>query len=190
MKKKAAVYPSKTSLNLCVREESQFSPKKLIPALLIILVLAALFGKFAVADRFAALYEVQAQAAALSNQKASLAAATADYNAVLEEYERYSTDWMNSDEMLAVERTHMLDLVESEFMSRCQVRNIVISGNILSVQLGGVSLDDVSGFVQTLYERSDIVNVAVYTASAEDGEGSLVSMVVTMSKEFEGGEQG
>ena len=60
MKKKQAAYPSKVTMNLAMKEKSQFSPVKLIPLLLILVVLATLFGKFAVADRLSAVRRAEA----------------------------------------------------------------------------------------------------------------------------------
>ena len=59
--KKQAAYPSKVTLNLAMREKSQFAPAKLVPLLLILIVLAGLFGKFAVADRLAKVDRAQAE---------------------------------------------------------------------------------------------------------------------------------
>ena len=42
MKKKQVTYPSKTTLNLAMKEKSQFAPGKLIPLLLVLAVLAGL----------------------------------------------------------------------------------------------------------------------------------------------------
>ena len=67
--KKQAAYPSKVTLNLAMREKSQFAPTKLIPLLLVLIVLAGLFGKFAVADRLAKVDRAQAELNALQQRK-------------------------------------------------------------------------------------------------------------------------
>ena len=62
-----------------MREKSQFAPTKLIPLLLVLIVLAGLFGKFAVADRLAKVDRAQAELNALQQRKTELEAVTAGY---------------------------------------------------------------------------------------------------------------
>ena len=178
-------------MNLAMKEKSQFAPGKLIPLLLVLAVLAGLFGKFAVADRLAKVDRAQAELSALQQQKSSLEAATADFEELSEKYARYSTGWMTEDEQAAVTRAEMLSLIEIELMPGSRVQRMSASGNILSVELSGVTLEDTSRFVQSLYQRPDVTNVAVYTASTKDEPGTqaTVSMVITMTRISKGGNQ-
>lgn len=178
-------------MNLAMKEKSQFSPVKLIPLLLILVVLATLFGKFAVADRLAKVDRAQAELSALLQRKADLETATAGYEELSQKYARYSTGWMTEDEQAAVTRTEMLSLVEDELMPGSRVQRVSASNNILSVELSGVTLEDTSRFVQSLYQRQDVTNVAVYTASTKDEPGTqaTVSMVITMTRVSGGGDQ-
>ncbi len=186
LKKKQGTYPSKVTLNLAMKEKSPFSPAKLLPSLLFLTVLAGLFGKFAVADRLAAVDRAEAELSALRRQQDALEQSTAGYDELSRRYAQYSTGWMTEDEQAAVPRTEMLELVESEFMPDCQVRRLSASGSILSVELGGVTLEDTARFVQRLYQRPDVTNAAVYTASNKD---ESVSMIITMNLPGKGGGQ-
>ena len=191
MKKKQTVYPSKVTLNLAMREKSQFSPGKLIPLLLILVVLAALFGKFAVADRLSKMDSAQAELLSLQLRKASLEEAVVGYDELSERYARYSVGWMTEDEQAAVSRMEMISLVEKELMPGSRVRQISAGGNILSVELSGVTLEDTAHFVQSLYQRPDVANVSVYTASTKDEPDAqaAVSLVITMTRSSQGGDQ-
>lgn len=183
--KKKAVYPYKKSLNLCIKEKSPFRPERLVPLLIAVFALAVLFGKFAVADRLIQASKMQTQASILTQRRNTLLAETAGYDELYDEYHRYSTGWMEDNEKLLVRRSEMLDLIESMLMPQSTVREINASGNTLSVTLGGVTLDDTSRFVQALYARDDVENVAVYTASTKDEYTDLaaVSMVITMTQD-------
>ncbi len=187
MKKKKGAYPSKVTLNLAIREKSPFSPVKLAPPLLVLLALAAVFGKFGVADRLAAVERAEAELAAALARREELTESTAGFDGFSERYAQYSTGWMTEDEQAAVPRTEMLELVETELMPESQVRRLSASGNILSVELGGVTLEGTARFVQALYQRPDVTNVVVYTASGKD-EDAAVAMIVTMQLPQEGGE--
>ncbi len=186
MRKKQGAYPSKATLNLAMREKSPFSPEKLLPALAVLLVLAGLFGKFAVADRLAAVSRAGAELSALRQRQAALEQSTAGFDALSRRYAQYATGWMTEDEQAAVPRLEMLELAESELMPGGQVRRLSAGGNVLSVELGGVTLESTARFVQRLYQRPDVTNVAVYTASTKDAS---VSMIITMCLPGEGGER-
>lgn len=190
MKRKNDLYPSKVTLNLAMREKSPFSPLKLIPLLVLLLAAAALFSKFAVADRLAAVQRVQADLNALQQHKAELEESTAGYDELLEEYNRYSISWMTEEESQLVLRGDLLALIEEELMPKSQVRSISISGNVISVELGGITLDDTAHLVQRLYQLPSVSNVAVYTASTktESGDQASVFMVITTTQSEEGGQ--
>ncbi len=191
MKKRQGSYPTKTTLNLAMKEKSSFSPVKLVPLLLALFALAALFGKFAVADRLAAVSRAEAEVAALRQRQTALEQATAGFEDLSRRYAQYSTGWMTEDEQTAVLRTEMLELVETELMPSAQLRRISASGNVLSVELSGVTLEGTARFVQNLYQRPDVTNVQVYTASTKDESGNqaAVSMIITMCIPQEGGER-
>lgn len=187
--KRRAVYPSKTTLNLAMKEKSQFHPKRLVPLLVLLLAAAALFGKFAVADRIAAVYQAQAELSALNAQISDLQRATADFNDVSDQYRRYSVGWMTGEEQAMVDRVELLDLLEEELMSAGGVLGLTGSGNLLAVQLTGVTLDDTSRIVERLYGRDDVENVQVYSATTGEktGDSATVSLIITMTAK--GGER-
>ena len=58
-RRKAQVMPSKTTLNLMMKEKSELALSRWLPWVIVIAILAALFGKFAVADRFARLHDAE-----------------------------------------------------------------------------------------------------------------------------------
>lgn len=190
MKKKAVVYPSKTTLNLCMKEKSPWRPGRVIPTFTALALAVVLFGKFAVADRLSQVSREQQVLAGLTSQVRALEEATADYDAVLEEYGRYSVGWMTDEEKAAVDRVEALDLIEAELMSAASVQQFSVTGNVLSVSLSGLTLEDNSRVVQRLYTWPEVRSVSVYTASTqqqEAGEQAAVSMVVTLAQPGEEG---
>lgn len=180
---KKTAYPSKTTLNLAMKEGNGISPKKAVLPLILLIAAAVLFGKFAVADRLARVDRAEARLAALQREAAELEAAVVDYDQVLEQYGRYSVGWMTDEEQQIIPRTDMLDLVETELMPVSEVRRLSANGNVLSAEVGGITLEDASLIVQKLYQRPDVTNVAVYTASTktEVGDQAAVSLIITMT---------
>ena len=190
MKNKKLHYPSKVTLNLAMREKSPFRPSRLLPPLLLLIIAAALFGKFAVADRLSQVGAAQQALIQLEQRRDELVQATQGYEELLEEYDRYSIHWMSDDEKALVLPSDMLDLMEQELMPYSQVQSASFTGNTLSLQLGGITLEDTSKIVQRLYQLPQVVNVSVYTASSktETARNASVSMVITMTNTQEGGD--
>lgn len=191
MKKKAVVYPSKTTLNLCMKEKSPWRPGRVIPTFTALALAVVLFGKYAVADRLAKVSQEQQVLAGLTAQVQTLEKATVDYDAVQEEYGRYSVGWMTDEEKAAVDRVEMLDLIEAELIPAATVQQFSITDNVLSLSLAGVTLEDTSRIVQRLYTWPQVTGVSVYTASTQQqqaAEEATVSMVVTLARAEEGGE--
>ena len=189
MGKKSVVYPSKTTINLVIKEKSKWRPGRVLPMFLALAAAVVLFGKVAVADRLAGVAEQQRALSALEGQIAALEQATDGYAAVAEEYGRYSVGWMTDEEKTLVDRVDILDLIQGELMASCTVRQFSVSANVLSADLSGISLEDTSRIVQRLYGWPQVSTVSVYSASTqtEEGEEPRVSMVITLALAEEGG---
>lgn len=191
--KKNGQYPQKKTINLVIKEKSQFNPGRLIPLLAAVLLAAAAFGKFAVADRMAEVNRAQAALDAAGARAKELTAAIADYDAVQDEYNRYASGWMTEDETALVDRMATIDLIERELMSVGGVKQFALAGNTLSVDLTGVTLSGTSGIVERLYAYPMVLQVEVYTAATGQisGDGALVSLAITLvsgAPQTEGGE--
>lgn len=180
MAKKSSSYPSKKTLNLCVNEKKSINIALAIPLCLVVIALAALFGKFAVADRISAMNAYRGEIAEYQRRVDSLTDATRDYDEVSQEYARYSVAWMSDAERYLVPRTDMIQLIDDELAQKANIGRVTMSGNKLAVELQDTTLTDTSALVDTLRAREDVDNVAVYTAKSENGKTTAVSIVVTM----------
>ena len=182
-------YPSKTTLNLCVKEKSQFNPARVLPFVAILIIAIAAFAKFGVIDRIQKTNDIESEIFTLKKERDDLKASLSGYDEIASEYNRYSVGWMTSDEKALVRRSDMLDLVEDMLMPDSEVRRISINDNMISVTLTGVDLKKTASFVEKLYARDDVENVAVYNASTkhDDTYQTDVSMIITMKQAEEGG---
>lgn len=181
-------YPSKQYINLAIKEEKEIDPRIAVPAIILILALAALFSKFAVIDRFA---KVSAAESELADYKAQLAVANAqleNYDKVLAEYQKYSVNWMDDIEKSLVKKTDMIDLINKEILKNSETRTLSVSGNTISAQLVGLSLTETSNLVDRLYARDDVQDVQVFSATTEETLENqvIVSLFVTMKQVEEG----
>ena len=192
---KGKAMPAKTTLNLVIRERTGPSPKKWAPLLALILLAAALFGKFAVADRFAAL---TAARKALLDKQSELAALEASYQDFDEVKARYNQYTYKGFDTSLVDRQDILDLLEREVFPHSDTRLVSVNGNVFSTTLTGLTLDEVSSMMARLEADPLIEGVTVFTAGYnETGSAEVpgVEPYATMTLVFknadavEGGDQ-
>lgn len=173
--KKKAV-PEKRTLNLVIREKQSIDPKKWIPGILAVLLLAALFGKFAVADRYAKLEKAENELAAMQQKLDDTRAAYADYDEVQEQYNMYN--YTGYDKTLA-DRLDIIDLLERKVFPACDVTSLAISGKTVSMSLENLDLSQVSSLIADLEAEPLVDRVYVPTAS-HGNEQELGSAAMTM----------
>lgn len=178
-KKKAE--PVKRTLNLMIRERQSPEPSKWIPGVLVVLLLAAVFGKFAVMDRFDRLNEAEADLLSLKNEVESMRQAMTDYNEVRDNYNKYN---FNGYDKTIPDRLDVLELLEREVFPVCQINNLSITGRTLSMSLSGLSLNQVSALITSLKAdplvESVMVSTTGYSADSDDIAGTA-NMTVTLS---------
>lgn len=189
-KNQTASYPTKTSLNLVIREKSLGSPSRILPIAAGILVLLLAFGKFAVWDRLSRVSREQDALDFLLAQVSQLTEQTADYSEVLAAYSQYTTSWMSQEEILLVDQADILSLVETQLMPSASVSRFSVNGNVLSVELSHLTLQGVSELVQKLGELPQVLEVTVYSASSQTQNEpiSSVSLSITLSSGYSGDE--
>ncbi len=103
--------PVKRSINLVLVDENKINPVKAILSILLIIALAAAFGKFLVADRLSAMSTASARVAQLKNTLEETLAQVDGYGEVEANYAHYTYDDMNPTEMGRVDRTKVVELI-------------------------------------------------------------------------------
>lgn len=189
MSKKGAAYPSKTKINLVMREKKAWRLSRVVLAFAALGLAVALFGKVAVADRLAEVMRQKQALAELKEQVSAVQEELAGYDETAQLYGRYWAGWMTDGERAAVDRVDILDLIEQELMAAATVQQVTISGNVLTVELFGVTLEETSHIVKQIETWSQVSTVTVYTASSrlEEEKRAQVSMIVTLHQPVEGG---
>lgn len=105
--------PTKRSINLILIDENKISVWKAIPAILAIVVLAALFSKYLVADRLIAMSQASARVSGLQSNLRQVQEAIEEYGEVEQTYAHYTYAGMTNAELNLVDRTLVLELVDS-----------------------------------------------------------------------------
>lgn len=183
-KKKAVQMPSKKTMNFA-RRQSNFNPKKVIPIILVILIVAAVLVKFGVMDPLDKKTAAYSELSYKQVQLAALNAKLADYEELEQEYGRYSYGWMNETEISLVSRIDALNLVEKQIANKAVVKNMAVNNNVLTLNIKGITLKEASDMVAKL-EMNDLVeSAAVYNATAEAAEEAEIFMSIILTKEAE-----
>ena len=170
--------PTKTTLNLVIKEKKSLQMAKVIPALLIVVVLAAVFGKFAVADRYAKLNAAEAELAAARSELNALRESYADYDEVQAEYNRYT---YNDFDRTIVNRLDVMSLIEREIFPVSGVRSLSISDKTVSMTLTGMTLEQISWLIMRLESDPLTERVTVSTAGYGGGEDDVPTASMTLT---------
>ena len=183
-KKNAVVVPSKKTMNF-VHHQSSIDLKKVLPLVLVILIVAAVFVKFGVLDpldkKTAALNELSVK----QEQLAAVNAKLTGYDELAKEYGRYSYGWMNETEVNLVSRMDVLALIEERIVPAAIIDNIAVNNNVLTLNIHGITLEQASTMVKSLEESELVESASVYNAVAEAAEEAKIFMSIILTKEAE-----
>lgn len=183
---KGKTMPTKTTLNLVIKEKSALAPSRWVPLAVVIILLAVLFGKFCVADRFAKLGAAQRALSAKEAQLAELENSYADFDEVKARYNQYT--YRGFDRTIA-DRQDILDLLEREVFPHSETRSVSVNGNVFSTTLTGLTLDEVSSMMAKLEDNPLVQGVTVFTAGYNEVDPG-VEPYATMTIVFKNAEGG
>ena len=183
-KKAAIVAPSKKTMNF-VHHQSSFNPKKVIPIVLIVLIVAAVFLKFGVLDMLDKKAAAQAELDQKLQQLALVEAKLEGYDELAMEYGRYSYGWMNDTEVNMVSRMDVLNLIERKISPKATIDNFAVNNNVLTLNIHGITLEKASKMVKSLEAAKLVESASVYNAVAEAAEEAKIFMSINLTKEAE-----
>lgn len=170
-------YPVKTTINLAQREVRHQDLGVVIPTAVVLAIAIGAFCKFGVVDRLNAVSHAERQASQAEQILDQLRDKTADYESVLEAYKSYTA--ARSAEG-GVDPMECLRLIETQLIDRSRVQSFSVAPSLITVQLSGVTLNDISGMYQRLTAESSVSNVQVFTAATEADRNTKVTATMTI----------
>ena len=180
--KVSAAAPTKKTMNFS-HHVSSFDLRKMMPAIIVIVIVIGLFAKFGIIDQLSKKTSAFAELSDIQTQQDVLNAKLKDYPELEKQYGRYSYGWMNEDEVSLVDRMEVYKLIESKVMDAAVIENFAVNGNVITMNMRGITLKEASAVVKDL-ESSDMVDSAyVYSAEAENAEQAQMFMTINISKE-------
>ena len=182
--KKTPALPSKKTMNF-VHHESSFNPKKVLPLAIVVILAAGLFAKFGIMDQLDKKTAAYNELAQRQEQLAVVNAKLAGYDELAKQYGRYSYGWMSESEVNTVSRMDVLALVEKKISPASVIENIAVNGNVLSLNIHGITLEQASAMVKSLEESEMVSSATVYSANAENAEDASIFLSIILTKEAE-----
>lgn len=187
--------PAKRSINLAGIGEKKIDLKIALPAILLILLAAALFSKFAVVDRLSAVSRANAEVAQLRGQLEAGYARLSAYDELEDEYAHYTYEGLTKEELNRADRVAVLDLMRRVVLPSARVESWTISSNTLTMTVTGRTLQSLNTVSQKL-EAEELVDFCTVTMAATSdltqvqnlGENTdVTAMIVAYLKNAEEG---
>ena len=169
----------KKQINLALAGQKKKHYFVAIPAIGVIVVVAGVIGKVAVADRLVKMSEAQSAASELQKQVDEITAYIDSFGDLQETYAHYTYQGLNADELSYLNRPEVLQLMKNVIFPKVTVSSWSVSGNQLTLPVTGENLSDINSLVQELEQVPivDYCNVmtAVTDSNSTDENGNPVS---------------
>ena len=169
----------KKQINLALAGQKKKHYFVAIPAIGVIVVVAGVIGKVAVADRLVKMSEAQSAASELQKQVDDITAYIDSFGDLQETYAHYTYQGLNADELSYLNRPEVLQLMKNVIFPKVTVSSWSVSGNQLILPVTGENLSDINSLVQELEQVPivDYCNVmtAVTDSNSTDENGNPVS---------------
>ena len=174
--------PVKRSINLARVGEKPLNLRIAIPAVILIILAALALGKFAVVDRLAAVSRAQSEGAALQAELDADYKTLEDVGDLVDRYAHYTYSGMTQEELERTDRVKVLKLLQESIISKAEVNNWSVSGNLLTLNLVGSNLQEVNLLVQDLNQEKLVDYCTVTTAATGNrggaGQGQVNAQVL------------
>ena len=159
--------PTKQNINLALVGVKRTRWGLAIPAIVLIVVLAALFGKFLVYDRLQEVAAAQAEVDAVQQQIKGYEAKIAEYGELNELFAHYTYTGMTAEELARVDRIDIMDMIKRVVMPQLEVSRWELNGNRLQMTVEGDSLQKINLTAQKLLEDELVSYCEVNTAATD-----------------------
>ena len=159
--------PQKRSINLALVGVERIDPKLALAGSLIVLILAAMFSKFLVADRLAAMYRENDHVAALRAQLSQEYDKVASFGSIADEYAHYTYSGMTEEELSLVDRADVIRMIKEGTENNREVESWSLKGNGVTLTVSGRDLQEINQLARRL-EQFDLVNTCTVTAASKE----------------------
>lgn len=180
--KTGAVTAAKRTMNFA-RHRPSFDTAKMLPFVLVLVLAVGGFAKFGILDPLNKKAAAYTDLSAKQEQLNMLHTRLLDFDALQQQYDRYSFGLMTGTEASLVSRGDSLALIEQEVAPYAAIESFAVNGNVLSLNLSGITLEDAGTMVSALEASPLVSRASILSATAEDGKNARIFISVLLSKE-------
>lgn len=149
--------PVKRTINLAALENRALDLRIAIPAILLVLAAAFLFGKFAVADRLIAVSRAEGEVAAARSRLDAAYRRLDSFGELTDVYAHYTFSGMTDEEIHRADRADVLNLLRDVVLPSVTVDSWNLKENVLTINMTGETLQVINRTVQSI-EAEDTVS--------------------------------
>lgn len=161
-------YPTKHTMNLCIRPDRTTGPATLMLYLLFVLVVLAALFKILFLDPWQTASQLEKQASLLEAQNTAQLSQLSEYDDIQAQYIRMAP---TQQEETLVDRMALLDLIDRVIRPEADISQVSISENTVLLTFSGVTLEEAADLVSRLEESPLVGTTSVDTAvSTQEGE--------------------
>ena len=164
--------PVKRDINLAGQDEKAIDLRAAIPAIVLILIAAFLFGKFAVADRLLAVSRAEGEVRALQTQINEGYRRIDSFGEISDVYAHYTYSGMTDEEVHRADRADVLRLLRRAVLPRVEVDAWNLTDNVLTVNMTAETLQVINRTVQEMEADKAVSFCTVNTAATNDTAGN------------------
>ncbi len=174
--------PDKRTINLATVGVTRINPLQALPGILIVLVLAAAFSKFAVVDRLTVMYAAEAGAVQAEQQLKAAYKKLDSFGELESEYAHYTYTGMTDEELSLANRADVISLVERVVLPSDLTISWSLTGNKLSLTVTAETLQDINLLVQEIENDPLVSYCTVVSAKHDEEKETNTATVLTMSE--------
>ncbi len=157
--------PEKRTINLAIVNVRRIDWRIAAPLMVLVLLVVAVFGKFAVVDRIGAAAAARGEVAALQAKLDQGYRTIEDFGEINDLYAHYTYSGMSQEELSRVDRVEMMSMIERVVLPIAPVDNWSVSENRLVLDIKGKTLLEINHIVQLLLAE-DMVDYCTVTTAA------------------------
>ena len=140
--------PVKRVINLAEVDKKTIDLRIAIPAILLILAAAFLFGKFAVADRLIAVNRAEGEVVAAQRELDAAYRRLDSFGELTDLYAHYTYSGMTDEEIHRTDRAEILNLLRNVVLPDVEVSAWNVKGNELNITMNAATLEEINHTVQ------------------------------------------
>ena len=160
--------PTKRTINLATQGEKKMNYGVLIPSIILILLVAGVFSKFLVIDRFKEVSDAQHLVYDLQTRLDQGYEELSDFDDLSELYAHYTYSGFTAEELNRTDRVDILNLIRNMILPYAEVTSWSVTGNQLTINMNAESLQQINLIVQQLEQQPLVDFCTVNTANTDD----------------------